>query len=275
MNTEAHSPLISVITVCLNASKTIECTIQSVLDQRFVDYEYIVLDGGSNDGSFDIINKFINCITYCHSKPDKGFVFAMNEGISRAKGDYIYILNADDYLVDDTVFDDVASMLQKYPEIDVLAGAIIVKYAEPAYVYRKYVSLSVENLRRGKQSPHQGAFVRRSIYLNEGMLDTSLLSSVDFDFFCKVVIGQYHICDYNRTIAYFRSGGISQNKQIAWKETTHLVLRHFGFTPFFPFWVRIKIMLVLRFVAKRIGLFPFYHYYLQRKHKKNEETACD
>lgn len=90
-------PRISVVTVVYNRAETLERTINSVLGQSYPNIEYIVIDGGSTDGSLDIIQKFSERIDYFISEPDNGVYSAMNKGISLASGDYICLLNADDY----------------------------------------------------------------------------------------------------------------------------------------------------------------------------------
>lgn len=94
-----ENPLISVVTVCFNAVKTIEETILSVLNQTYSNVEYIIIDGGSTDGTIDIINKYADKLAYWVSEPDKGIYDAMNKGIIVAKGDFIYFIGADDILL--------------------------------------------------------------------------------------------------------------------------------------------------------------------------------
>src|ERR1700739_1974354 len=90
-------PLVSVITVVYNGAKFIEQAIQSVLNQSYKNIEYIVIDGGSNDGTVDIIKKYDKQINYWQSERDGGIYFAMNKGVSLATGELIGILNTDDF----------------------------------------------------------------------------------------------------------------------------------------------------------------------------------
>ena len=89
-------PLITIITVAYNAVKDIENTILSVLNQTYPNIEYIIIDGGSTDGTLDIIKKYEDKISYWVSEPDKGIYDAMNKGIVKANGDYLFFLGADD-----------------------------------------------------------------------------------------------------------------------------------------------------------------------------------
>jgi glycosyltransferase involved in cell wall biosynthesis len=97
------APLISVITVVFNGVTTFEETILSVVNQNFKDFEYIVIDGGSTDGTLDIIKKNQDKISFWVSEPDKGIYDAMNKGIQKARGEYIYFLGADDVFIDEFV----------------------------------------------------------------------------------------------------------------------------------------------------------------------------
>lgn len=90
------SPKISIVTVCFNAVKSIEETMLSVLNQTYPNIEYIIIDGGSTDGTVDLIKKYSNRLAYWVSEPDKGIYDAMNKGIDIATGDYINFLNAGD-----------------------------------------------------------------------------------------------------------------------------------------------------------------------------------
>lgn len=97
--------LISVVTVCYNAADTIEKTMLSVLNQTYHDIEYIIIDGGSTDGTVEIIRKYADRIAYWVSEPDKGIYDAMNKGIKVATGEWINFMNAGDEFVDEGVIE--------------------------------------------------------------------------------------------------------------------------------------------------------------------------
>lgn len=263
-----HKPLISIITPVYNAASTLGDTLQSIAMQKFTAYELLVLDGGSTDGSVDIIKQYEPLITYWRSHKDNGFAYAMNEGIQKATGIYIYILNADDFLADEDVLSDIALIIRNNPATDVVAGAVKVLYPKPAYSYKKYVPLTRKNLRRDKQPPHQGAFICRTVYEELGYLSTELRGAVDFELFCKIANADYRVYNYIRIIAFHRSGGISQDKSISWNEDAQIIRQQFGFWVFLPFWLKVKTKLFLRAVAKKLGIFEWYHKVLQWKYRR-------
>ena len=107
-----YHPLVSIITVVYNNSKYIRDAIESVLSQDYSRIEYIVIDGGSTDGTVEIIEEYVNKISVFLSGPDEGVYDALNKGIATANGDYLGILHSDDIFCDDKVVSDVIQTLQ-------------------------------------------------------------------------------------------------------------------------------------------------------------------
>ena len=128
------NPLFSIITVCYNAVTTIEQTILSVRSQTFRNYEHIIIDGGSIDGTLEIIEKYRDGFSVLVSEPDKGIYDAMNKGLSDARGQFIYFLGADDnlyghdvlYKLSNVVKDD--RILGVYGSIQYLSGVVVKSY---------------------------------------------------------------------------------------------------------------------------------------------------
>ena len=106
-------PKLSIITVNLNKAKGLQKTIESVIFQTFTDYEYIIIDGGSTDGSKQIIEQYADKITYWVSEPDSGIYNGMNKGIKVAKGEYCLFLNSEDYLLSNEILQNVRNLVQQ------------------------------------------------------------------------------------------------------------------------------------------------------------------
>lgn len=153
-----RKPLISVVTVCYNAVNEIEKTILSVLNQTYDNIEYIVIDGGSNDGSVDIIKKYADCIAYWVSEPDRGIYDAMNKGIRAAKGEWINFMNAGDR------FENMG-VLEQFSEYNLI-------YLKAVYGNTKFVTKQGVGYRTAKDvhyiskdmpTSHQSFFIRTEI----------------------------------------------------------------------------------------------------------------
>ena len=126
---ESVFPKISVVTVSYNAVTTIEETILSVVNQTYKNIEYIIIDGGSTDGTVDIIKKYADRIDYWVSEPDKGIYDAMNKGIVKSTGEWIHFLNAGDVYLNTHILEDcIRCFNEKKVKADVLYGDVICKF---------------------------------------------------------------------------------------------------------------------------------------------------
>lgn len=148
---------ISVITVSYNAASTIEETILSVVNQRYDNTEYIIIDGKSTDETCDIISKYKDKIAYFISEPDKGIYDAMNKGLQKATGDFVIFLGADDHLMSYDVLSIVASKIQD--DNSVYYGDVLRSHRNDLYCGKYYrYKIAVKNL------CHQAVFYPRTVY---------------------------------------------------------------------------------------------------------------
>ena len=116
-------PTFSIITITYNAVRLVEQTLLNVLSQSYPNIEYIVIDGGSTDGTVDIIKRYESGLTYWVSEPDKGIYDAMNKGLQKATGDYVWFINAGDSLCSSDTVQSVVSRLQKRKTLpDIIYG---------------------------------------------------------------------------------------------------------------------------------------------------------
>ncbi len=174
---------ISIITVVYNGAETIEETIQSVFSQNFKDIQYIVVDGGSTDGTIDIVRRYSDKIDEFISEPDNGIYDAMNKGIALATGDVIGLLNADDVYQDEMILDKVAGCF-KQPDIDACyADLVYVSQSDTSHIVRYWRSCIYEPglFLSGWMPAHPTLYLRRAIYQKYGVFDLSYKLQSDFE----------------------------------------------------------------------------------------------
>ena len=166
---------ISVVTVCYNAAATIEETIQSVLGQTYPNVEYIIIDGGSTDGTVDIIKRYADRLAYWVSEPDNGIYDAMNKGIAVATGDYINFMNAGDKFYDNDVIRQV--FLTPYPaSCNVIYGKTLMNFRWGTYIV---TPTKLKKLEKYMCLCHQSVFVKVSFH-KANLFDTSFQIMADY-----------------------------------------------------------------------------------------------
>lgn len=196
---------LSVITVNLNNKEGLQRTVESVIQQRFRDFEFIIVDGASTDGSIEVIKKLAGrSMENFHwlSEPDSGVYEAMNKGIRMSTGEYLLFLNSGDYLVDDRVFENIFS---KPHTGDFLAGKCNV--SENGKVI--HTTNPPENITFGflynHGLAHQSTFIKREVFHKYGMYLEEFRYNADIEFWYRTIILQncstetlpYIITDYN------------------------------------------------------------------------------
>lgn len=203
---------LSVITVCLNSASTIEQTMQSVLSQRHADIEYLVLDGGSSDGTQEIIGRYRDRLAVYLSEPDKGLYDAMNKGIALATGEVIGILNADDFYADSEVLHRVATVFND-PQVDACYGDLVyVKREATDKIVRYWKSQAYADglFYRGWMPPHPTFFVRRAVYERFGRFKLELGSVADYELMLRFLLRHGIKTSYiPALLVHMRCGGVS------------------------------------------------------------------
>jgi len=165
---------ISIVTVALNARETIADTLGSVAAQTHADVEHIVIDGGSTDGTLDVVGRYRDRLARVVSEPDRGLYDAMNKGIRLASGEVVGTLNADDVYADRSVLETVASAFAD-PDLDALYGDLVyVDRNDTSRVVRYWTSCDYRDglFERGWIPAHPTFFVRRRVYERYGLFDT-------------------------------------------------------------------------------------------------------
>lgn len=207
----------SIITVSYNSEKTIERTIKSVLNQSYKNYEYIIIDGGSNDKTNDIINRykthFDGDLTHI-SEPDNGIYDAMNKGIALTKGKIIGLLNSDDYYFDTTlaiVYDAYINSNLK----SVLTGELLFKTRDREQLFKtgeKRFRKKIKQYKNGVR--HPATFVPKVIYDDIGLFNLDYKIAADAELMFRIYKSNYTFKFINQPLLVMSDGGISNSKGI-------------------------------------------------------------
>lgn len=205
---------ISVITVVYNAVNTLESTIVSLLKQDNSLYEYWIIDGGSTDGSLELIKKYECYLAGWISEPDKGIYDAMNKGIDRVTGDWVYFLGADDILHDGILHTIKGYLNKKYSMIygDVSVGPSFTKRI-PSYFNRRTIFQNTIH--------HQGAFYNKELFKNF-RYDISLKIISDYELNLHIFLEKMAVLKVPIVVAHCAEGGASSYVPLSIQETNFI-----------------------------------------------------
>lgn len=196
---------ISIITVCFNSEKTIKDTIDSVLNQTYKDFEYLIIDGKSSDTTLDIIKSYKDPRIKLLSEKDNGLYDAMNKGIKLSTGDIIGIINSDDILYDNNVFKTV---IDNYDDnTDILHGNVQYLDESLAKIIRDYVP--GENYKDYWCGAHPSMYIRKEVYSTIGLYNTNYKIAADYDFMVRCNINNIKYKYINKYFVKMRYGGTS------------------------------------------------------------------
>ena len=202
---------VSIITISYNEVDHIEQTLLSVLNQDYDNIEYIVIDGGSTDGTVDIINKYKDRIAYFVSEKDKGIYNAMNKGLKHATGDVVGIINAGDwYANNDVVRQAVAGIVSKH--FDVVYGGVNI--VENDSVIKSVNAREIDTLYYGMVSCHESFFIKKELYDEVGPYDENYRIVADHELLLRIYFTGAKFSFTNDVWVNFRNDGISSNNHI-------------------------------------------------------------
>jgi len=207
-----NSPLVSIITVVLNRKDTIEFAIKSVLSQTYSNIEYIIVDGGSTDGTVDVIKKYNKYILKWISEPDNGIYDAMNKGIKMARGQIIGILNSDDVYADNKVIEVVVKAIEENNADCCWSDLVYVDRENTDKIIRYWKSseFKEEKLKRGWMPPHPTFFVKKWVYEKYGYFNLDFPIAADYELMLRL-LEKYKIrsCYIPKVLVKMRTGGKS------------------------------------------------------------------
>jgi glycosyltransferase involved in cell wall biosynthesis len=226
-------PKISIITVTYQAVKVLESTIESILNQSFTDYEYILIDGASTDGTLDIIKKYAHHISYYVSEKDSGLYDAMNKGLKVAKGEYVWFMNAGDEIYDPNTLANIFDTKEQPADI-YYGDALFVSQKKEVIGLRSQVTphklpqnLTWRSLRYGMVVCHQ-SFIARTSLAPAYDLSHPYCADIDWELAClkkaKKVVNTHMV------LSKYLTGGFSKQNLQASLWDRYLVLKdHYGF----------------------------------------------
>lgn len=200
-------PVLSVITINYNNANGLQKTMDSVLGQTFPDFEYIVIDGGSTDGSKKIIEEHQSKLAYWISEKDNGIYNAMNKGIQQSKGEYLLFLNSGDYLADNAV---LSKVFRVKPTADIVYGNMVIEKPDgtkqqgymPETITLKQMVLDT--------LWHPVSFIKKSLFYKYGLYNKDYKIVADYDFFFKTIIKHNVTTKHiGQTISVYNLNGLS------------------------------------------------------------------
>jgi glycosyltransferase involved in cell wall biosynthesis len=257
--------MLSIITPSLNNGRFIERTISSVIGQSGVDFEYIIIDGGSTDGTLDVIRANEGKINYWISEPDRGISHAFNKGIGLANGDIIGILNAGDWYEADAVKNVVAAF-SSHPDIDVVCGAI--EFWEEGLA-QLHCNSNPKALDKETSVYHPTMFVRKSSYVKYGVFDEAYRYAMDYELMLRFKREGAKFLVLEKTLANMSLDGISyQNWYEALKEVRNARSKYFPYYNVAYYHLLAILKNLTARTLKIAGLRPLYQVYWQSKNQR-------
>ena len=242
-------PKISIVTPSFNQAPFLEETLQSVLSQGYPGLEYIVMDGGSTDGSTEIIGKYSDRLADWKSAKDGGQADAIHTGFTRATGEILCWLNSDDTLSPGTLR-SVGEFFAANPDVDLVYGDLNLVDAEGKRLYTARPLLRLEILvYENAFVPQQGMFWRRSLYERVGGLDPSLSFAMDFDLVVRFLLVGARVRKLPGILANYRwhpAAKSSTLRDVMEREIRELVRRHLPAAADEPAWGRFLKKLYYR-----------------------------
>lgn len=265
-------PKISLITVCYNAEKVLEQSLQSAMMQDFQDFEFVIIDACSKDKTLEIAEKFKSKIGYHISEKDNGIYDAMNKGIQAAKGEWLYFLNAGDSFHNNKVLSSIFTP-EINKQIEFIYGKVQTKNEPTGIDYVTGEKVSIVDFYNKYPICHQATFSKRKLFTEIGLFNTNYKLAADTEWFARLFKKKPENCLFiNEIIAFYDIQGTTYHKRMAgYREYLNFGREHFPFAVslknylFYPLlWLKVKLIRIL----SSSSLFQQY-----RKMKFNKQLA--
>jgi glycosyltransferase involved in cell wall biosynthesis len=245
---DAAFPLVSVVTVVFNGKDFIERTLKNVLAQDYPNIEYIVIDGGSTDGTLEILNRYQSRLAYFCSEPDRGIYDAMNRGIAVASGAWINFMNAgDEFWAVDTVSKSATQMLGVE---SILFGDVEIHY--PGFCRTENAG-TPGKLWQGMQFCHQSAFISLQ-YHRANPFNTANKIAADLEFFHTAHQKGVKFKNLNQIVSRVITGGVSEKNRVRTLMASCSAICGSGFHPFIRIYYGIRIVDSMARAAAKVVL---------------------
>lgn len=205
---------VSIITVCYNSAAHVEDAIKSVASQDFPDIEHIIVDGGSTDGTLDILKKYDSVVSKWISEPDKGIYDAMNKGLVMATGEVVGILNSDDFYSNNQIISTVVHAFESSDTDAVYGDLVFIDPVNLSRTVRTYSSAkwNPQKFAHGYMPAHPTFFVRRKYYELYGRFETDYQIAADYELLIRFLyVYKLRYTYLPVTMVKMRKGGVSSN----------------------------------------------------------------
>jgi glycosyltransferase involved in cell wall biosynthesis len=239
-------PLVTVVTAVFNGQPHVAGCLESVLTQDYPNIEHIVLDGGSNDGTVQVLREYDDRLAFWKSESDKGVYDAWNKGLREARGEWICFLGIDDEFLPGAISSYIA-LASKNPQAEYLSSQVTWVHSS-GYVRRIGEPWNWRTFSRFMCIAHVGSMHRRSMYDRFGAYDTSYRSAADYEFLLRAG-DKLRYAYLPVTTAMMRAGGVSDNAVAAFTEATRAKVETGGRNPFLA-------RMELRFAKIKFALRP-------------------
>ncbi|MCR3969142.1 glycosyltransferase family 2 protein [Aeromonas veronii] len=246
-----HNLKFSIITVVYNGFQELKNTINSVLVQTYDNIEYIIIDGGSTDGTIDVIRAYSDYIDYWISESDNGIYDAMNKGVKYATGDYVVFMNAGDCFFNENTLSEVYEFISKNA-VDLYAGSSNVLYSNGVVKEKK-----TENIRSDcYYTPvcHQSLYAKVELMRRMPFDFANYKIAADFDFMMKVAKTNGRSFVTNVPLSIVTANGISDLSRIqVWREYESIYFKYNKFVLYD--WLYYKRKIVIQYIKMKVKLF--------------------